>query len=70
MSVRKVLTYPDPRLRETSEAITQFNAELKSLVQDMIDTMYDENGIGLAAPQVGELKRLLVVLRCGCLLHR
>ncbi len=61
MSVRKVLTYPDPRLRETSETITQFNADLKSLVQDMIDTMYDEHGIGLAAPQVGELKRLLVV---------
>lgn len=61
MAVLKVLTYPDARLREVSETVTEFNSELKTLVKNLMETMYDENGIGLAAAQVGELKRLLVV---------
>ena len=61
MSVRTILTFPDARLREVSQPVTDFNPELKTLVDDMIDTMYDANGIGLAAPQVGELKRVLVI---------
>lgn len=61
MSVREVLKFPDPRLREVSKPVTKFNAELKKLAEDMLETMYAENGIGLAAPQVGELVRMLVV---------
>lgn len=61
MSVRKILTYPNPILREVSKPVTEFNADLKKLAQDMLETMYDANGIGLAAPQVGELKRVLVI---------
>jgi peptide deformylase len=59
--ILKVLTYPDSRLREVSQTVKEFSAELKKLSEDMLETMYDENGIGLAAPQVGELKRLLVI---------
>jgi peptide deformylase len=59
--VLKVLTYPDPRLREVSKPVTQFDANLKKLAEDMLETMYSENGIGLAAAQVGELKRMLVI---------
>ena len=61
MSVREILTYPNPILREVSKPVTEFNADLKKLAHDMLETMYDANGIGLAAPQVGELKRLLVI---------
>lgn len=61
MSVRTILTFPDARLREVSQPVTEFTPELKTLVQDMVDTMYDANGIGLAAPQVGELVRVLVI---------
>ncbi|MFZ4404436.1 MAG: peptide deformylase [Pseudobdellovibrionaceae bacterium] len=61
MAVRKILTFPDPRLREKSKPVTQFDRELQTLVDDMLDTMYDANGIGLAAPQVGALVRLLVI---------
>lgn len=61
MSILKILTYPNPLLREKSEVVTQFNSALKILVNNMLETMYDANGIGLAAPQVGELKRILVI---------
>lgn len=61
MSVLEILTYPNPILREVSKPVTEFNADLKKLAKDMLETMYDANGIGLAAPQVGELKRLLVI---------
>ncbi|MCE3010325.1 MAG: peptide deformylase [Proteobacteria bacterium] len=59
--ILKVLTYPDPRLREISQPVTRFDADLKKLSEDMLETMYEESGIGLAAPQVGELVRMLVV---------
>ncbi len=61
MAVLEILTYPNPQLREVSKPVTEFNAQLKTLVADMLETMYDANGIGLAAAQVGELKRLLVI---------
>lgn len=57
----KILTFPDPRLREVAKPVTEFGPKLKKFTQDMMDTMYDANGIGLAAPQVGELIRLLVI---------
>lgn len=61
MAKLKVLTYPDPRLREVSKPIEKFDEKLKKLSEDMLETMYEENGIGLAAPQVGGLVRMLVI---------
>ncbi len=57
----EILTYPNPLLREVSEPVTEFGPELKTLIDDMLETMYDANGIGLAAAQVGKLLQLLVV---------
>lgn len=56
----EVLKFPDPRLREKSQVVTDFS-KLKKLSEDMFETMYAENGIGLAAPQVGELLQMLVI---------
>lgn len=61
MAILKVLTYPDPRLREISKEVKKFDIELKKFSEDLLETMYAENGIGLAAAQVGELKRMLVI---------
>lgn len=57
----EILTYPNPLLREVSEPVTEFGPELKKLIDDMLETMYDANGIGLAAAQVGKLIQLLVI---------
>ncbi len=57
----EILTYPNPLLREVSVPVKKFDAELKKLVENMMETMYAANGIGLAAPQVGELIQLLVI---------
>ena len=59
--VLEVLKYPDPRLRKKGAVVAEITPELKQLAADMLDTMYDENGIGLAAPQVGQSVRLLVI---------
>lgn len=56
-----IRTYPDPCLNETAEEVTEISDELRQLAKDMADTMYANNGIGLAAPQVGELIRFIVV---------
>ena len=61
MAKREILTYPNPILREVSKPVTDFDQNLKKLSEDMLETMYDSNGIGLAAPQVGELIQLLVL---------
>ncbi len=61
MSVLKILTFPDARLREVSKVVEKFNSELKTLSENMIETMYEAKGIGLAAPQVGVLKRMVVI---------
>jgi len=61
MAKLEILTYPNPLLREVSVPVTEFNIQLKKLADDMLETMYDANGIGLAAPQVGELIRMLVI---------
>ena len=58
---REILTYPNPLLREVSEPVKTFGPEIKKLAEDMLETMYDANGIGLAAPQVGELLQMLVI---------
>jgi peptide deformylase len=61
MSVRPILTAPDPRLKAISEQVSRVDDELKKLIDDMLETMYAEDGIGLAAIQVGAPKRLLVM---------
>lgn len=61
MALRPVLKFPDPRLREISEPIGEITEAIRQLAEDMCEVMYDEPGIGLAAPQVGEQIRLVVV---------
>ena len=61
MALRPVLKFPDERLKRISEPITEVTNELRELARDMCEVMYDEPGIGLAAPQVGEAVRLVVV---------
>ena len=64
MAIRKILHYPEPLLKQKSVPVTVFDEALKQLALDMAETMYDAPGVGLAAPQVGELQRL-VVLDCS-----
>jgi peptide deformylase len=59
--VLEVLKYPDPRLRKKGVEVPEITPELKGLAENMLETMRDENGIGLAAPQIGESIRLLVI---------
>jgi peptide deformylase len=61
MSVREVVTYPQARLRKKSEMVRNVGQEIKKLIRDMKETMYDSQGIGLAAPQVGVNRRVIVV---------
>jgi peptide deformylase len=59
--ILKIVKYPEPVLSQPGEPITEFNAELKKLAADMFETAYAEQGIGLAAPQVGVSKRMTVI---------
>ena len=61
MAIRLILTAPDPRLKVVSEPVEKVDAEIRTLVDDMIETMYGADGIGLAAIQVGVPKRVLVM---------
>ncbi len=61
MAVRTILTYPDPILRRKAGKVTVFDDDLRKLVMDMAETMYDAPGIGLAANQIGVLKQVIVV---------
>ena len=61
MSLLEVLKYPDPRLRRKAKPVERVTDELKKLAEDMLETMYDQRGIGLAAIQVGVQVRLLVI---------
>jgi peptide deformylase len=56
-----ILLHPDPRLKKTCDPVTDLSDELRVLADNMLDTMYDAPGIGLAAPQVGVLSRLIVL---------
>jgi len=56
-----ILKYPDPILSQPGEPVTEFNAELRKLVADMFETTYANQGIGLAAPQVGVSKRVTTI---------
>lgn len=61
MSIRLIVKEPDPVLREVAKGVTKFNDNLKKLLKDMAETMYDAEGVGLAAPQIGISKRVIVV---------
>lgn len=61
MSEMEVVLHPDPVLRKKAEAVSKITPEILKLLDDMIDTMYAEEGIGLAAPQVGISKRVVVI---------
>jgi peptide deformylase len=61
MALLPILTAPDPRLKQKAVAVEAVDAETVRLMDDMLETMYDAPGIGLAAPQVGVLKRVIVV---------
>ena len=64
MSVRKIVKYGSPSLREKSKEVHKISKKIQILVEDLYDTMYAANGVGLAAPQVGENLRIFVV-DCG-----
>ena len=59
--LREIVKYPDPVLERPGEPVTEFNDELRALVDDMFESMYEAKGIGLAAPQIGLSKRLTVI---------
>ncbi len=61
MAIRSILHYPDPRLRQKAEPVTQVTPAIQALVDDMAETMYAAPGVGLAATQVGELWQIFVV---------
>lgn len=61
MAVRPIVTYGDPVLREVSKPVPEVNQEIKDLVSDMVDTLKKAQGLGLAAVQIGELKRIYLV---------
>lgn len=61
MAIRKILTYGTPSLREKSKEVHKVSKKIKDLVKDLMDTMYSQNGVGLAAPQIGENYRVFVI---------
>jgi len=61
MAIREILKYPNPLLRKKASPVTEFNAQLKELITDMAETMYDAPGVGLAANQIGVLQQIVVV---------
>ncbi|HYH02639.1 MAG TPA: peptide deformylase [Bacillota bacterium] len=61
MSVMKIVTEGEPVLRRKAREITQITKRLRVLVKNMLETMYEANGVGLAAPQVGVSERLVVI---------
>ncbi|ARE39388.1 Peptide deformylase [Rhodovulum sp. P5] len=61
MSIKPILIHPDPRLKTAADPVADISDELQKLAEDMLDTMYHAPGIGLAAPQIGILQRLIVL---------
>ncbi|MEZ5306228.1 MAG: peptide deformylase [Pyrinomonadaceae bacterium] len=61
MAVRRITEYPEDVLAKVGEPVTEFNEELAALCDDMFETMYDDEGVGLAAPQIGLSLRLFVM---------
>ncbi|MCG8413325.1 MAG: peptide deformylase [Pseudomonadales bacterium] len=61
MAIRQILEFPDPRLRKIASPVTVFDEKLEVLIDDMFETMYEAQGIGLAATQINVHERLLVI---------
>lgn len=61
MTLRPILIHPDPRLKTVADPVASFDRDLAALADDMLETMYDAPGIGLAAPQVGVMHRMMVM---------
>ena len=61
MSTKDILLTPDPRLSQVCEPITEINDDVRALAQRMLEDMYEADGCGLAAPQIGEMVRLVVI---------
>ncbi|MGN0355906.1 MAG: peptide deformylase [Muricoprocola sp.] len=61
MALRKVRIQGDPVLEKKCKEVKEITPRIRELIEDMLDTMYEENGVGLAAPQVGVLKRIVVI---------
>lgn len=61
MAIRQIRTLGEDVLRATAKEVTEVTPRIRELIQDMFDTMYDSNGVGLAAPQVGIRKRIVVI---------
>ena len=61
MTIRSILLHPDPRLKKVTDPVARITPEIEALAADMLATMYDAPGIGLAAPQVGVLNRMFVM---------
>ena len=60
MAILKIKTYPDPVLKKVAEPVTRFGVDEQKVFDDMIETMYQADGVGIAAPQVGISKRILI----------
>lgn len=61
MATRNIRTIGDKTLNKRSKEVTEMTSKLQILIDDMLDTMYDAQGVGLAAPQIGILKRIVVI---------
>jgi peptide deformylase len=61
MAILPIVKVPDPRLRQTSSPVEKVDTEVRALVADMFETMYAAPGIGLAAPQIGDPRRIIVI---------
>jgi peptide deformylase len=61
MTVREIVCVPEPVLRKKAKVVIKFDEKLQTLIDDMVETMRQAPGVGLAAPQVGELQRIIVV---------
>ena len=65
MAIRNIREYGDEVLTKTCKEVKEMTPRTKELIEDMLETMYDANGVGLAAPQVGVLKRIVVIDTTG-----
>ena len=61
MALKEILLHPDPRLKKVATPVDDIGPDLRRLADDMLETMYDAPGIGLAAPQIGVMQRILVM---------
>ena len=61
MTLRKIITVPDEVLRKNARKVTKFDDDLRTLIDDMVETMRDAPGVGLAAPQIGVLEQVVVI---------